>query len=111
MLSDVETCSDHSHVTCYVYEEPDQGSLDDALHPYQHHHDHCAVVFWSDFLGNARTLGLRGAVVQGDLQQAIEDYHKALGLRPEDTFTAEMLAIALQDEAVPEELEGDDVFG
>ena len=48
---------------------------------------------------------------QGDLQQAIEDYHKALGLRPEDTFTAEMLAIALQDEAIPEELEGDDVFG
>lgn len=48
---------------------------------------------------------------QGDLQQAIEDYHKALGLRPEDTFTAEMLAAALQDEAVPEELEGDDVFG
>ena len=49
--------------------------------------------------------------LQGDLQQAIEDYHKALGLRPEDTFTAEMLAVALQDEAVPEELEGDDVFG
>lgn len=48
---------------------------------------------------------------QGDLQQAIEDYHKALGLRPEDTFIAEMLAVALQDEAVPEELEGDDVFG
>ena len=50
-------------------------------------------------------------VLQGDLRQAVEDYHKALGLRPEDTFTAEMLAIALQDEAVPEELEKDDVFG
>lgn len=50
-------------------------------------------------------------VWQGDLQHAIGDYHKALGLRPEDTFTAEMLAIALQDEAIPAELEGDDVFG
>ena len=95
----------------YLHEEPDQGSLDDALHPYQHHRDHRAVVFLPDLLGKAGSLELRGAVVQGDLQQAIEDYHKALGLRPEDTFTAEMLAIALQDEAVPEELEGDDVFG
>lgn len=112
-LSDVETCPDHTHVTCcvYLHEEPDQGSLDNGLHPHPHHDSHCATVFLAGLPGNARCLVLRGAVVQGDLQQAIEDYHKALGLRPEDTFTAEMLATALQDEAIPEELEGDDVFG
>lgn len=35
---------------------------------------------------------------QGDLTDAIDNYHIALGSRPEDTFTAEMLKEALQEE-------------
>lgn len=49
--------------------------------------------------------------VQGELSTAIEHYHKALGLRPDDTFASEMLTQALQDEAVPQELEEEGVFG
>ena len=41
--------------------------------------------------------------VQGDLEAAIEHYHKALGLRPEDTFTAEMLTAALKEAAQAED--------
>ncbi|KAK9828405.1 hypothetical protein WJX81_004996 [Elliptochloris bilobata] len=41
--------------------------------------------------------------LQGDLEAAIEDYHKALGLRPEDTFTAEMLTEALKEAAEAED--------
>lgn len=36
--------------------------------------------------------------LNGDLQQAIEYYHKALGLKYEDSFTAEMLSKALQQQ-------------
>lgn len=82
-----------------------QQRWDDAIQVYERALGLCP--------GQAGTYAALGFTrhLKGDLQQAIEDYHKALGLRPEDTFTAEMLAIALQDEAVPEELEGDDVFG
>jgi anaphase-promoting complex subunit 6 len=38
--------------------------------------------------------------LQGDLVSAIENYHIALGIRPEDTFTAEMLTAALQEECI-----------
>ncbi len=41
--------------------------------------------------------------VQGDLEAAIEHYHKALGLRPEDTFTTEMLTVALIEAAKAED--------
>ena len=41
--------------------------------------------------------------VQGDLEAAIEHYHKALGLRPEDTFTTEMLTAALAEAAEAED--------
>ena len=34
------------------------------------------------------------------MQDAIENYHKALSLRPEDTFTAEMLTAAVEEFAV-----------
>lgn len=37
---------------------------------------------------------------QGKVMDAIEEYHKALALRPEDSFAAEMLSVALR-EAVP----------
>ena len=30
--------------------------------------------------------------------QAVEHYHKALSLRPEDTLVAEMLSLALEDD-------------
>jgi hypothetical protein len=33
------------------------------------------------------------------LEPAISNYHKALGLRPEDTFTTEMLGQAIMEEA------------
>ena len=46
---------------------------------------------------------LEAVTVQGDLEAAIEHYHKALGLRPEDTFTAEMLTAALKEAAEAEE--------
>ncbi len=32
---------------------------------------------------------------QGDLYKAIEHYHKALGLRPEDTLTTDLLTMAV----------------
>lgn len=38
--------------------------------------------------------------IQGSLEEAIENYHKALGLRPEDSFTADMLTAALQEECI-----------
>ena len=38
--------------------------------------------------------------LQGRLMEAIEEYHKALALRPEDAFAAEMLGVALR-EVVP----------
>lgn len=38
--------------------------------------------------------------LQGDLLPAIEHYHRALALRPEDAFATEMLTAALKDEAV-----------
>lgn len=31
------------------------------------------------------------------MQDAIDNYHKALSLRPEDTFTAEMLTAAVEE--------------
>ena len=34
---------------------------------------------------------------QGRMQEAIDNYHKALSLRPEDTFTAEMLTAAVEE--------------
>jgi predicted TPR repeat methyltransferase len=37
--------------------------------------------------------------VQGRLHDAIDHYHKALSLRPEDTFSAEMLTAAMADSA------------
>jgi tetratricopeptide (TPR) repeat protein len=40
------------------------------------------------------------ALLQGKLMEAIEEYHKALALRPEDSFAAEMLSVALR-EVVP----------
>ena len=39
------------------------------------------------------------AAVQDRTQDAIDKYHKALALRPEDTFVAEMLTLAMQDSA------------
>lgn len=50
---------------------------------------------------NALTATL--TLTQGDLEPAIEHYHKALGLRPEDTFTAEMLTAALREAAEVED--------
>ncbi|KAK9847452.1 hypothetical protein WJX84_003493 [Apatococcus fuscideae] len=41
--------------------------------------------------------------LQGDLQVAIENYHKALGMRPDDSFTAEMLTCAMDDEVTRDE--------
>lgn len=43
--------------------------------------------------------------LNGDIEQAIEYYHKALGLKYEDSFTAEMLSKALQqqfEQSIPE---------
>ncbi len=31
------------------------------------------------------------------MQEAIDNYHKALSLRPDDTFTAEMLTVAVEE--------------
>lgn len=36
--------------------------------------------------------------LMGNSAAAVEHYHKALSLRPEDAFAAEMLGLALQDE-------------
>jgi anaphase-promoting complex subunit 6 len=36
--------------------------------------------------------------LMGNAAAAVEYYHKALGLRPDDAFAAEMLSLALQDE-------------
>lgn len=41
----------------------------------------------------------------GALELAIENYHKALGLKAEDNFTVEMLTTALEDCAKISELE------
>ncbi len=41
--------------------------------------------------------------VQGDLQAAIENYHKSLGMRPDDSFAAEMLTCAMDDEVMRDE--------
>ena len=38
--------------------------------------------------------------MQGMLAPAIESYHMVLGLRPEDTFVAEMLTAALQEDGM-----------
>lgn len=35
--------------------------------------------------------------MQGASQEAIDNYHRALSWRPEDTFTAEMLTTAMQE--------------
>ncbi|EIE23608.1 TPR-like protein [Coccomyxa subellipsoidea C-169] len=35
--------------------------------------------------------------LQGRMQEAIDNYHKALSLRPDDTFTAEMLTVAVEE--------------
>lgn len=48
-------------------------------------------------------LSMTPVAVQGDLEAAIEHYHKALGLRPEDTFTTEMLTAALAEAAEAED--------
>jgi hypothetical protein len=39
-------------------------------------------------------------LVAGKHELAIEYYHKALGLRPDDSFTHEMLHIALQEQCM-----------
>lgn len=36
--------------------------------------------------------------MQGELAEAITNYHRALSLRPDDTFSSDMLAAALQEE-------------
>ena len=36
---------------------------------------------------------------QDRIQDAIDNYHKALALKPEDAFVAEMLTLAMQDSA------------
>ncbi|KAG8464771.1 hypothetical protein KFE25_010139 [Diacronema lutheri] len=41
----------------------------------------------------------------GDSHQAIVHYHQALSLRPDDTFTSEMLSRALEEALLPEPLE------
>ncbi len=41
-------------------------------------------------------------VMQNRIQDAIDCYHKALALRPEDTLVAEMLTLAMQDSAKTE---------
>jgi len=46
----------------------------------------------------------------GDLPLAIEFYHKALGLRPEDTFAGEMLSTALAEECARCQEEHEGVF-
>lgn len=33
--------------------------------------------------------------MQGDLHKAVEHYHKALGLRPDDTLTTDLLNMAV----------------
>ena len=40
--------------------------------------------------------------MQGNLGAAIENYHKALGIRADDTFAAEMLSSALAEECALE---------
>jgi hypothetical protein len=42
----------------------------------------------------------RAASLQGDVRGAIEQYHSALALRPDDPFTSEMLSTALQEAAL-----------
>ena len=37
--------------------------------------------------------------MQNRIQDAVDCYHKALALRPEDTLVAEMLTLAMQDSA------------
>lgn len=39
------------------------------------------------------------SVLQDRTQDAIDNYHKALALKPEDSFVAEMLTLAMQDSA------------
>ena len=39
------------------------------------------------------------SVLQDQTQDAIDNYHKALALKPEDSFVAEMLTLAMQDSA------------
>ena len=48
------------------------------------------------------TLGAIGLVHQlmGDTSRAIEAYHSALALRPDDTLATEMLTKALADDAL-----------
>lgn len=48
----------------------------------------------------AHTPGPTFPPLQGDLLPAIEHYHRALALRPDDAFAMEMLTAALKDEAV-----------
>ncbi len=38
-------------------------------------------------------------LLQDRIQDAIDNYHKALALKPEDSFVAEMLTLAMQDSA------------
>ena len=37
--------------------------------------------------------------LMGNLQEAVENYHSSLALKPDDAFTVEMLTIALQEYA------------
>ncbi len=37
--------------------------------------------------------------MQNRIQDAIDSYHKALALRPEDSLVAELLTLAMQDSA------------
>lgn len=60
-----------------------------------------ACVTWS--LAMYSQVEYNPVAVQGDLEAAIEHYHKALGLRPEDTFTTEMLTVALIEAAKAED--------
>ncbi|KAL2620164.1 hypothetical protein R1flu_000369 [Riccia fluitans] len=44
--------------------------------------------------------------LQGNSSLAIDYYHKALGLKPDDSFTSEMLSVALQDECISQSSSG-----
>ncbi|KAH7292522.1 hypothetical protein KP509_29G072200 [Ceratopteris richardii] len=63
-----------------------------------------AITFYEKALAlSSRSAGTYAALgfthhLQGNTTLAIEYYHKALGLKPDDTFTVEMLNTALADE-------------
>ena len=50
------------------------------------------------FTGCLRLVSVYGCSLQGKLALAISNYHKALGLRADDTFAADLLGVALREE-------------